>query len=671
MPASVEQQDGTVDGVLSTAVAQAFDAVMVTSPMGVIVYVNKAFEKMTGYSAEEALGATPRILKSGRQDAAFYEVYWRELLSGTPWNGRLVNRRKNGELYVEEHTATPVFDAQGRIQFLISVGRDVTDQERTLEMVESIVTLIGVAAEMDDALDSTVRLVCESTRWAFGEAWAPSTDGSELVCICSWADGDGLEGFRLATQSARFRRGEGLPGRVWDSLKPEWQPDVWQLDSTEFPRRSAAQNAGLHAGFAVPIAFGGQALAVLCFFVREARDADAHLVRVVSAMAAQLGEHFARKRAEIETSWLAAIVESSVDAIIGLDASGIITSWNRGAENLYGYLAEEMIGQTKERIVPPGGMEELNALTRLALDGTPTPEVDTVRLARDGRAIDVMLSVSPVEGPNGQPVGVATVARDITEKRRAERALLEQDYALREAQRVAKVGNWQWLRPTGEVTWSEEVYRIFGREPATSLSGYGELLRTYSPESAGHLDAAFQRAWREGTPFEVEADFQREDGTRVDVLVRGEPIRDERGTVVALRGTVQDITERRRAQTDLLQSQKLDSIGRLAAGVAHDFNNLLTAIQGFTHLAALELPAGSPGAAGPRPGRGVCQPGCGPYAAAAGVFAPTASAGERGGCERSARGHRAASATPDWRRHPGLRRVGAGTGLRAGRPGTA
>jgi PAS domain S-box-containing protein len=100
--------------------------VVITDKAARIVYVNPAFERLTGYSRAEVMGKNPRILKSGRQDAAFYRTLWATITSGQPWHGRLVNRRKDGSLYTEEATITPVTDKRGRITNYIKVAYDIT-----------------------------------------------------------------------------------------------------------------------------------------------------------------------------------------------------------------------------------------------------------------------------------------------------------------------------------------------------------------------------------------------------------------------------------------------------------------------------------------------------------------------------------------------------------------
>ena len=111
---------------LATAIEQADEAFLITDAQGTIVYANPVFEKITGYSPKEALGQNPRILKSGKQDAAFYKRMWAGLVQGQVWRGRFVNKRKDGVLYEEDESITPLRDLTGQITNYVAVKRDVS-----------------------------------------------------------------------------------------------------------------------------------------------------------------------------------------------------------------------------------------------------------------------------------------------------------------------------------------------------------------------------------------------------------------------------------------------------------------------------------------------------------------------------------------------------------------
>jgi len=127
-------------GRLSSAIEQTADSVMVTNRQGVIEYVNPAFEQMTGYTREETVGRTPRILNSGRQSQKFYETLWTAILAGRAYRTMTVNRRKDGTLYDEDQTITPIRDDAGAITHFISTGRDVTQRRRTQEALRRLNT---------------------------------------------------------------------------------------------------------------------------------------------------------------------------------------------------------------------------------------------------------------------------------------------------------------------------------------------------------------------------------------------------------------------------------------------------------------------------------------------------------------------------------------------------
>ena len=127
---------------LATAVEQAAEGVVITDTKAKIEYVNPAFTKLTGYSSSEALGATPRLLKSGRHDAGFYKEMWTTILSGNVWHGEIINRRKDGSLYSEEMTIAPVRDQQGKLSNFIAFKQNVTSRKQAEEQLKQQLALM-------------------------------------------------------------------------------------------------------------------------------------------------------------------------------------------------------------------------------------------------------------------------------------------------------------------------------------------------------------------------------------------------------------------------------------------------------------------------------------------------------------------------------------------------
>ena len=147
-----------------------------------------------------------------------------------------------------------------------------------------------------------------------------------------------------------------------------------------------------------------------------------------------------RKRAEQATLLLAAIVESSHDAIVSKRLNGVITSWNKGAERLFGYAAEEAVGQNIMLIIPPDRRDEERAIVERLMRGERVDHFDTVRMRKDGSMLDVALTISPMKDAAGAIVGASKLARDITERKRAEAALRQAQADLAYMSRVTTMG---------------------------------------------------------------------------------------------------------------------------------------------------------------------------------------------------------------------------------------
>lgn len=314
---------------------------------------------------------------------------------------------------------------------LASIVSERQRSEQRLLVQDAISRVLAEATSLKQATPKIFQALCEKARWDFGAIWDVDQGANELVCVEFWhVPGQDFPEFEAATRETKFKPGFGLPGRVWISGKPVWIRDV--VEDTNFPRAAAAAADDLHGAVCFPLKLGDEVVSIIECFSREFRQQDEDFLQMLEGIGSQIGQFIERKRAEEAQAKLAAIVESSGDAIISQTLTGVITSWNKGAERIFGYSAPEAIGKPIWMLVPPGYEKAEQELLERVRTGEGVDHYQTVRLRKDGSALDASLSLSPIRDSSGRIIGASKIARDITEQKKIERALAQAEAALRQ-----------------------------------------------------------------------------------------------------------------------------------------------------------------------------------------------------------------------------------------------
>ena len=297
------------------------------------------------------------------------------------------------------------------------------------------------------------------------------------------------------------------------------------------------------------------------------------------------------KSPELAQYWLSAIIESAEDAIISKTLDGIITSWNKGAERIFGYTAEEVIGKPVLILIPEEHLDEEPTILARLRAGDRIEHYETVRVRKDGRHIDISLTVSPIRGPRGEIVGASKIARDISEQKQARRALEDATERLRLAMEASRLGDWSWDAKTDVVTMSEIAANIFGIPPGPHMT-WADMRDLLHEEDREGAKAAVENALAEHIDYDVEYRVAHQNGSEVWVLAKGRGIYADNGTVVGMLGFVQDITKRKTAEVEneRLYRQAEES-GRLKeeflATISHELRTPLSAILGWARMLRL------------------------------------------------------------------------------------
>ena len=289
-----------------------------------------------------------------------------------------------------------------------------------------------------------------------------------------------------------------------------------------------------------------------------------------------------KKQAEQDAFRLAAIVESSDNAIISKDLNGIVTSWNRAAERIFGYKAEEIVGKSITLLIPPELQDDEPRILARIQAGERIDHFQTVRMTKDGRRIDVSLTISPVKDHNGHIIGAAKIAHDITLQKKIEEAALRLA-AIVESSDDAIVSK----DLNGVVTsWNKGAERIFGYKAEEIV---GQSITLIIPPELHDDEPRILAKIRAGERIEhFETVRVRKNGEYLNVSLTVSPVRDEQGRVVGAAKIARDVTQQKKNEAALHTSERLASVGRLAATVAHEINNPLEAVTNYIYLANLQ-----------------------------------------------------------------------------------
>jgi PAS domain S-box-containing protein len=259
----------------------------------------------------------------------------------------------------------------------------------------------------------------------------------------------------------------------------------------------------------------------------------------------------ARKQAEETRAQLAAIVESSNDAISGISPQGTIVSWNRGAEVLYGYRPEEIVGKPVSILASPELSDELRHLVERVHQGERITNFETVWVGKGGQRIAVSLSMSPLKNARGEVVGSAAIARDITQRQQAEEALRQSEEKYRSI--VLNIPDVVWtLNSRGQFVFiSPNIDRVAGYTPEEFEQGGLEFFfGTVHPDDIQVMKETLEAAFRDHQPRDVEYRGRHKDGRWIWLRARAVGAYEKDG-VQYLQGLISDITERKRAEEEL------------------------------------------------------------------------------------------------------------------------
>ena len=360
--------------------------------------------------------------------------------------------------------------------------------------------------------------------------------------------------------------------------KPHSVLDVWLMVVMcawmfDIALSSVLNVARFDVGFYLGRIYGlGAASFMLAVLLIDSVGLQAKLARLLSSLRLQAASE--RDLRTERDGLFSAVVESSNDAITTMLLDGTITGWNGAAERLFGFSAAEALGRNINIIVPPDRRDEVRNIIERTRRGEPIEHFETARMRKDGSAVDVSLSISPIRSVSGEVVGISKAARDIAESKWTEQALSQE---IEERRRIFETSNDLILvtDTSGNfIQVSPSVTHILGYQPSDMIGH--SAVEFIHPDDLEHTRSEMRAARRGQSKRNFETRYVNKDGKAVALNWTGtwsEPVR--RHFFIG-----RDLTEKQAAEAQLRHAQKMDAVGQLTGGVAHDFNNILTVITG-------------------------------------------------------------------------------------------
>ncbi|HEY3823855.1 MAG TPA: PAS domain S-box protein [Bryobacteraceae bacterium] len=517
-------------------------AIYMTDAEGSLTYFNTAAVKLSGRVPELGIDkwcVTWKIFLPDGAPLPHDQCPMAVALKGgqVPTGIECVAQRPDGTRFWFTPCPAVVRDAEGRISGGINLLMDITDRKNAeIEATEQFQAIVETTPEC-------VKLIAPDGTLLF-----MNTPGLAMVGAVSAEDvtGKNVYGIIAAEDRDRFRE---FNERVCNGEKASLEFDIVGLNGVRRDMETHAAPLRHHDGTTVHLA--------ITHDITE------------------------RKQAERAALLLSAIVDSSEDAIISKDLNGIITSWNKSAERVFGYTAAESIGQSVTMLIPFDRLDEEPKILARLRRGERVEHFETVRRRKDGALIDISLTISPVRDSKGGIVGASKIARDISESKRTRAALVASEARFRQLADSMPQIVWT-ARPDGYIDYYNErwyEYTGFSRDAFGDASWEAGL----HPEDVQRTHETYYAAINSGQPYNIEYRLRERNQKPWRWFVgRAVPVRDEAGRIVKWFGTCTDIDEQKRAQDELRRAN--EDLEQFAFSAGHDLQEPLRTVKIYSEL---------------------------------------------------------------------------------------
>ncbi|MFK7851147.1 MAG: response regulator [Akkermansiaceae bacterium] len=288
---------------LALVASRTDNAVIVSDAKGRIEWVNDGFVRVTGWTLPEVIGKTPgSFLQGPETDTNTSQMMREKLLRGEGFRTEVLNYAKSGRKYWLSVEVQPILDEAGVLSNFMAVESDVTDrilEERRRNIQHAVSQILAGGDSLNAASEKILRIICDGLGWSVGCFWRPSVEGDELAFTEAWHNPEmDCRAFLESSRLHKFRIGEGLPGRVWQSGQSTWVPDV-TVDKN-FPRSPDAILCGLHAALALPLFNNGVFQGMMEFYSLDIEKPSEVLLQTLDGICNQIGQFIVRKQAEVE-----------------------------------------------------------------------------------------------------------------------------------------------------------------------------------------------------------------------------------------------------------------------------------------------------------------------------------------------------------------------------------
>jgi len=491
----------------------AHDAILVRDLQNRVIFWNRGAQSIYGWSAGEALGKVTHDFLQTKfpQPLDTIEV---TLASKGDWEGELRHKTRHGPEVVVASRWSLQRDTRGLPAAIMEINRDITDRKRAeAALSDSEGRLAGIIASAMDCIIT----VDEQQRIVLFNCAAEKM----FRCPAEEAIGQPLTRFipeRFHASHGEHIRKFGETGVTNRAMGPK--DLLWAL-------RADGQEFQIEASISHVVTGGKKLFTVILRDVTE------------------------RKQAEEMRERLAAVVDSSDDAIIGKTLDGVITSWNRGAEKVFGYSPSEAVGKSMLMLFPADRLnEESDILTRIS-HGESVEHYETERVRKDGTKIVVSVTISPIRDGNGAIVGASKIARDISESKMQEAELRESKERF---QAMANgIPQLAWMAEAdGHIFWYNQRWYEYTGTTFEQMEGWA-WQTVHDPEMLPKVMERWRESIASGAPFDMEFPLRGADGKFRMFLTRIQPVKDAEGRVVRWLGTNTDISERTRAEQRLTE----------------------------------------------------------------------------------------------------------------------